>query len=45
MNVRVSERVVERLIYDLRKIENFKKIREMPGIDGKYRAGHQKSKF
>ena len=47
MNIQVVWRVVERLnIKDYGKLENFKEIPEILGIDGKVLAGHhQKGKF
>ena len=47
VNIQVVWRVVERLnIKDYGKLENFKEIPEILGIDGKVFAGHQpKGKF
>ena len=46
VRVRVASRVAERLnAYDLKKLENFKKVFAMLGFDGEYLARNTKAKF
>ena len=46
VRVRVASRVAKRLkTYDLKKLENFKKVFAMLGFDDEYLARNTKAKF